>query len=296
LAVASRPALAQPALSLVVIVVTLVAAFFAGCDECCSNGHKPVIQCIGDSITFGVTVGSRGTTPWRDDALGGYPGRLQRRLGCRASVLNRGFPGATAALWLTENTHPSWSQLWGASGKFWPDFRDVIPSPGASTLALGVLLHDRPDVVVMLLGINDFLFKGDLSDVEIADVAAQRLDTIHDQASSVAGTVLLATVLPSRRDPEAFRERLNARIRAAHPDYLPLSERFTAAGWETLLADVVHPNEQGYELLAQVLAEELIRRGLVSGCGDDPPARRSDDEDPQPDAAAGLSREAHPKG
>ena len=85
------------------------------------------------------------------------------------------------------------------------------------------------------------------------------------QARTVARVVLLATILPSRRDPPAMRDALNAGLTARHPDALPLAERFAAAGWEQLLGDEIHPNEAGYELIATTLAEELERRAIVSG-------------------------------
>ncbi len=76
--------------------------------------------------------------------------------------------------------------------------------------------------------------------------------------------MLLATPLPNHRDPPALVDDLARRIRAAHADALPLGERFAAADWERLLSDEVHPNEEGYELLARIVAEELERRGLIA--------------------------------
>jgi len=83
------------------------------------------------------------------------------------------------------------------------------------------------------------------------------------QAASVARTVLLATPLPNHRDRRPGG-RSRPRIRAAHADALPLGERFATADWERLLSDEVHPNEEGYELLARIVAEELERRGLIA--------------------------------
>src|SRR5262249_12897590 len=65
-------------------------------------------------------------------------------------------------------------------------------------------------------------------------------------------------------DPAEPRERLNARLREEHPDALPLGERFAAASWTQLLGDEIHPSEEGYETLAEILAEELAGRGYLA--------------------------------
>ena len=223
-------------------VLALLPALLAAC------GHDPaatprVVAFLGDSITYGtVRAGPHGAG--RDPA-GGYPGRLQRLLGPRARVLNRGVGGATAGFWLLDAP---------PTGE---------PPPGARSLALAVLGRDRPDVVVILLGVNDLSMEWRRRGDAVVDVALERLEKLRGQLASIAPTVLLATPLPNHRDPAALVDALARGIRAAHPDALPLGERFTAAGWEHLLSDEVHPNEEGYELLARAVADELQRRGLV---------------------------------
>ncbi|HSV05903.1 MAG TPA: SGNH/GDSL hydrolase family protein, partial [Candidatus Binatus sp.] len=56
-----------------------------------SSPSAQVIACLGDSITVGITHHAD------RDPLGGYPGRLQRRLGPRVHILNRGLSGTTTA-------------------------------------------------------------------------------------------------------------------------------------------------------------------------------------------------------
>src|SRR5262249_46964854 len=64
----------------VVIAITLLA--LAGRGAVASPPVR-VIACLGDSITVGITRHAA------RDPLGGYPGRLQRRLGPEVRVLNR---------------------------------------------------------------------------------------------------------------------------------------------------------------------------------------------------------------
>ncbi len=131
-------------------VLALLPALLAAC------GHDPatprVVAFLGDSITYGtVRAGPHGTGR---DRAGGYPGRLQRLLGPRARVLNRGVEGATAGFWLLDPRE-------GDGGTYWNVLKGLLdtpptgePPPGAQSLALAVLGRDRPDVVVILLGVN----------------------------------------------------------------------------------------------------------------------------------------------
>lgn len=214
----------------------------------------PVILCLGDSITYGTTK------PRHRDPFGGYPGRLQRRLGDRAVVLNRGLGGTTTTFWLANPGSTKGRELWTGMRRMLADLPIAAPSQ-ASSLALAIAQIDRPDIVVLLLGANDL--SSARNDPAIVDVVGNRLDKLRQQIMAVAPKVLVGTVLPNTRGHTGLRERLNAQIRTAHPDFLPLGERFTAAGWKNLLGDSIHPTEEGYEVLSEIVAEELLARGLV---------------------------------
>jgi lysophospholipase L1-like esterase len=212
------------------------------------------------------------------DRAGGYPGRLTRRLVDRASVIGRGFPGATTLSWLDD--HPSTARG-GEPGPTYPDlfrrlqWRDLPPQAGelgAPNLLLATLRLDRPDLVILLIGVNDLHYRlgsgaGSRSPAsipdDIVDETVERIGRLRSQAESAAEHVLVSTLLPNQRDSPELLQQLNARIRSQHPDFLPLGEEFAAAGWRDLLSDVIHPNEAGYELLAELVEEQLVARGLV---------------------------------
>jgi lysophospholipase L1-like esterase len=240
----------NPAAILLVALLTLAG---------CTDTPPTRILCLGDSITYGIM---RSGSPPEVDARGGYPGRLEERLGGRVRVLRRALGGATAQLWLTDPRADVGARFWDALHKHLPELPDG-PPPDAASVALGVFQVERPTVIVILLGVNDLAYDVPRRGLDVIDEVADRLATLRRQGSSVAPAVLVSTVLPSHRDPAPWRDRLNARIRKDHPDFLPLGERFDAAGWERLLADEIHPNAEGYEVLAAILAEELVSRGLV---------------------------------
>jgi len=216
-----------------------------------------VIACLGDSITVGITHHAD------RDPLGGYPGRLQRRLGPGVHVLNRGLSGTTTAFWLTPPSSEDGRRIWRGLLQLWPDLPRGEPSSTATSITRATLDADRPALVVVLLGVNDL--GASPADAHIVEQTSARLERIRQEASSPGRTVLLATLLPNRRDPAEPRERLNALLRAEHPDVLPRGERFAAAPWTQLLGDEIHPSEDGYETLAGILAEELARRGYLGG-------------------------------
>jgi lysophospholipase L1-like esterase len=230
----------------------------------CAGPPPPTIVCIGDSITAGVTRSPVGTQPTEMDAHGGYPGRLQELVGNRARVRNRGVPAAGTAFWHARPTDGPALEL-GGSG--WADLRMADLPPSAPTMLRAVLAVDRPDVVVLLIGVNDLYYGQGMATAALVDASVTSLEALHLEARAVAPTVFVSTLLPNHRDPPEQIEAVNARIRAAHPDHLPLGERFAAADWERLIDDGIHPNAAGYALLAQTLAAELETRRLVAANG-----------------------------
>jgi lysophospholipase L1-like esterase len=240
--------------------VGVLALALAAC-----RGHQtPVILCVGDSITAGFTRARQ-----RDPA-GGWPGRLQRHLGDRAAVVNRGLGGFGTADWLRDPTR-DWFDVWGRSHAVWADAPKGPPPEGITTLLGGVLREAEPDVVVVLLGVNELGAMAREQHPGGCEIA-EGLRALRAEITDSGAVALISTILPNRRYPAWLVDEVNRRIRDDHPDHLPLAERFAAAGWERLLGDKVHPNEQGHEILAGIVAEELTARGLVAG---PPPATSS---------------------
>jgi lysophospholipase L1-like esterase len=229
----------------------------------CRNDHASVrvIACLGDSITEGIV------TPFVRDRGGGFPGRLQRRLGDGVRVLNHGVGGSTAALWLLDPATPEGTRALQTFSAAMPDRPAADAGSQRGSIAATVLAGDRPDLVILLIGVNDVLAHR-ADGTAAVDTVVGSVEAVRREASSVARRVLVATLLPNSRDPPALVTAVSARLRAAHPDALLLGERFEAAGGRRLLADGIHPSEEGHEVLAGIVADELVRRGLVA-----PPAQ-----------------------
>jgi lysophospholipase L1-like esterase len=231
----------------------------------CATGEEarpPRIVCLGDSITAGVTRSIDPPAPPEIDPEGGYPGRLARRFAGRALIRGRGLGGATVSRWLSPPSDPTTAPFWTHLRTQYPDL-PATPRAGVPSLAMAVLAVDDPDVVVILLGVNDLHADAASAGSHAVDGVADQLRRLRIQVAATVRTVMVSTVLPNHRDPPAVRDGLNARIRADHPDFVPLGERFTEAGWESLLGDEIHPNARGYATLADSLANELVRRGIV---------------------------------
>ena len=250
---------------LVLVPLAMTAAGCGGGGGGSGSSSAPLtIECVGDSITEGITLGEEKGPPERDPQ-GGYPGRLQALLGSSVRVLNRGAGGSTAGEWLAAPTSSDGQLLWiliDAAG--WQDFSLTGPPAGATSGLGAIVGADRPGLVIILLGVNDIAVDGPNLGAATVGVVADRLDEVVRQAEAVAPHVLLSTLLANTRDPASLIEAVNEQIRSRHPDFLPLGERFAAAGGAQLLGDDVHPDQQGYAVLAGIVADELTRRGLVA--------------------------------
>src|SRR5262245_26652813 len=219
--------------TLLLMLLSVVAA--------CSPSERPdpVIGCLGDSITMGVT--ESGVPKAKTDPLGGYPGRLGRLLGPHTRVLGRGIGGATTRVWLENPRTEPGLAVWRVIVAPWlgPEFKE--PDPLDASLAVATLRPLHADIIIIFLGINDIYFDA-RRDPDVPEHVVARLETLHQQTAPLAHTVLVATALPNHRDPAPLIATLNERIRAHFPNFLPLGERFSAAQWEHLLGDEVHPN------------------------------------------------------
>lgn len=184
-----------------------------------TDGKKElVILCVGDSIT-----------------AGSYPKRLQANLdkaAIPAKVLNCGMRGYTSGAYL----------------RFVRSF--------------GLFKAVRPDAVLLQLGTNDV--RTDFAHTETAEFRANMGNIVHlireELYSDGPPLVLISTILPIRpgrvvftdRSAKRIIEEINPAIRKIADELdLPLLDNFDLfKNHPDWLIDGVHPNEAGYQAMA----------------------------------------------
>ena len=197
---------------------------------------KIKVACVGDSITYG-----HGST---DPAVDSYPAHLQELMGIKYEVTNFGVSGRTM------NDAKGWTSY-------------------VSTNEYTASLNYQPDIVIIMLGTNDS--KDDNWDGETRYVESARALISSYQELESSPVIYMATS-PAVADDEQMKELdepagnyiWNSRIEGS---IVPLQKkiaeemgcRLIDINKETeeledlnkyLSWDLIHPHDQGYELLA----------------------------------------------
>lgn len=185
------------------------------------------VACIGDSITYGDQLPDR--------AVQSYPAVLERLAGGRFAVRNFGV-NATTAL-------PGTGRAWTGT----PACRDALAF--------------APDLVVVMLGINDLAFPGRHGEYPagLRDIL-RRFQTLPS-----APRVFLCTLTPiapaEAQAPanQTIRDTLNPAIRAVAAEtgaqVIDISAAFPNR--EELLPDGLHPAPAGAEIIARAVLAAL---------------------------------------
>lgn len=205
------------------------------------EARKTFMVCLGDSITHGDTgQGFNAPHPW--------PEQVGRMLGI--NVVNCGHNGAST---LDYATYPEWDQA-----------RKVLPSAGLVTIGLGTndidLEHERDAVgasrvVVRLERLADEALALACADTE----RAVPVSVLSVPQMAVAGPIM---------DRFSYDELIdiNAAVAMLNAEYLDLCRR---RGWtfvdyaiglnqrRELYGNTIHPNQDGYDLMACLIAPQL---------------------------------------
>ncbi len=193
-----------------------------------ANAQPPRrVACLGDSITFGDQIPDRATQS--------YPAVLERLSNGRFITGNFGVNGATAL---------------NGTGRAW-----------TTTFACRDALAFRPDLVVLMLGINDLAFP----DAYSRYPADLRTIVTRFQSLPSAPRVFLCTltpIAPEERQTYAnrtIRDTMNPAIRAVATEtgaaLIDLSAVYPNR--LDLLPDGLHPSPAGAELIARTVLAAL---------------------------------------
>lgn len=207
-----------------------------------SNDGKINIACVGDSITYGTIADSPTKKDNADISETAYPTKLQQKLksryGDKFEVTNYGYAGAYIADF--ERTNASTLRY-------------------CNTAEYTKLRKDKPEIVIMMLGINDIGYIND--GTSCAELQAAYSDLIAD-IKKIESNPIVFVCTPLVRTTAyssylALEPLCNAIIAAANEQkayvidtYNITKEYFETALYET---DGLHPDAAGYDYLADVI-------------------------------------------
>lgn len=206
---------------------------------------KVSIACVGDSITYG-TIAADPKIPEKDLAKTAYTTKLQQKLdkkfGKKFKVTNYGHAGAFIADF---------------------DRSNAETLRYCYTAEYNKLRKDKPEVVILMLGINDI---GYISDGESCAELEKAYSELIDDIKSIKSNPLVFVCTPLVR-VTAYSSYLaldalnNAIIRAANSQnvyvidtYNITKEYFEAELYET---DGLHPDAKGYNYLADTIMNAI---------------------------------------
>jgi lysophospholipase L1-like esterase len=192
------------------------------------------VACVGDSITAGVGA--------RDPRSGSYPAVLQERLGKRYEVRNFGVSARTM---LRSGDHPYHKEN---------AFREALAF--------------KPDIVTILLGTNDSKPQNWAHKEDFIPSAKELIDAF--KAANPRARIYVCLPVP------AFPENFGITDKVIEEEVIPELRQLATAeklpvidlnkpmtGHAEMVPDKVHPNDAGYQLMADVLAKALVRKSVA---------------------------------
>lgn len=200
------------------------------------------VACVGDSITQGVGASSQSTTS--------YPAVLQKLLGSAVHVGNYGHSGATL---LSVGDLP---------------YQNQSEYTAATTFVSGAGANAVVDVIIML-GTNDSKsYNWMVGTSTRATQYVTDLTAMVDHFAMLSTHPLVYLALP----PRAFTNTYGISGTIIHDQIIPLIKQVAAAkslpvidvdtptaSHSEMFPDGVHPNDAGYQLVAQVMHDGLLR-------------------------------------
>ncbi len=219
--------------------------------EVLANSKVKTIALFGDSITH-MSYYSDGLTDIIKDK---YPGKV--------TIVNRGLGGNR----LLHDYTPAPDIPGGGT---------IFGSPGIERFENDIYQNDRPDYVVVLIGINDFThpyFFNRSNEIVSKDEYTNALRQLIDTAHSKGSKILIGTVLPFKNEElewfdtvETLRQDVNQWIREQDLsdgivdfDLAIRDDKYPDKMYDSChLGDGVHPNEEGGIRMAAVVPVEWI--------------------------------------
>lgn len=226
-------------------------------------------MCLGSSLTWGTSTNGG----YAKEPGGGYPDKLPGLI--LADVRNRGWPGSTAGEWSVcgdksqcpSRYYPNYeASLWqGFIDDIWPDM-GALPNPLGATLGQTVVRAGprvQPTVVISMLGLNDNFIYGSTAQ-ETFNALLVILGSIANEPG-VAKILVNTELTLNTRDPPDYISGYNDLIRTTFgANVIDMATEFIARGGNSsMFGDGLHPDCDGYTIMAQIAADGLVARGLA---------------------------------
>src|SRR5262249_49485019 len=155
--------------------------------------------------------------------------------------------GFTAKLWLdVPPDAPPWARDRAILEQSMPGFHPGRPPRPEEALIDYVIDVEKPDVVILFVGVNDVPESRRMGRHPAQIVARVMALAAKARAKPKVKAVLVATLLPNRRDSATVLSEINRQICKRDPRCVRVDKAFDAAGGERLLGDEIHPREEGY--------------------------------------------------
>ena len=227
-----KKTLANKKLWLGMLVLALVfAVAVASCDNGLTN-YDTTLVCFGDSLTAGYGA----TVPFRENKSQSYPAFLQRKVNAHSiRVVNAGVSGDTTAQGLDRV------------------YRDV--------------LSKDPQIVIILLGANDFLkpilnltFTNTIPVNETQDNLKKIIDKINNENIKIYLAKFYTDAMVKKypifssiaTEYDAMFDAL-----ATSSNNITLIEDIWTGVWGVHMSDPIHPNAEGYRIMANNIYNAL---------------------------------------
>ena len=192
------------------------------------------VYCLGDSITYGSGLSKE------ERPAACYPARLEQLLGARYAVINYGVPGATLL--------------------------DTPEKSYRSTGYLELTEAQSPDLLILMLGTNDSR-AAYWNEVEYKKQCIALIKELQEISSRPYVYVMAPPEAFPLENGEIIYGIDNGVIQGTVREAVRAAAEETGAGFIDLYAvtenhpeyftDGVHPNETGYALLAETVAERI---------------------------------------
>ena len=216
-----------------ILFISALLCIFVPIAKTADNG-KIRITCVGDSITDGIGASSGDNT---------YPAQLQKILGDKFEVLNKGVSGTT----VTNSEDRAYTKT--------SRYKESLTS--------------QPDIVIILLGTNDITTKGintDEGKKVFKDDYAKLVRDYENCGSRPKIMVVAPLSSVDGNNNHDGRNDMNEKIQIPIIKELSIEMRltfldahtYTATWTRTDIGDGLHPSDSGYVKLARFFANAIL--------------------------------------